>query len=88
MKNKKIGTLQETRERKGAEKQGQVIEYEEDVYDDDNEEPLKEGETRDIFLSTVQQKKERDPLKLTRGTFAKRRVRTCFLRILPTIKAF
>ncbi|KAM7335659.1 1-phosphatidylinositol 4,5-bisphosphate phosphodiesterase zeta-1 [Alexandromys fortis] len=75
VKNKKIGTLQETRERKGAEKQGQVIEYEEDVYDDDNEEPLKEGETRDIFLSTVQQKKERDPLKLTRGTFAKRRIR-------------
>ncbi|XP_057645812.1 1-phosphatidylinositol 4,5-bisphosphate phosphodiesterase zeta-1 [Chionomys nivalis] len=75
VKNKKIGTLQETRERKGAEKQGQVIEYEEDAYDEDNEEPLKEGETRDIFLSRVQQEKERDPSKLTRGTFAKRRIR-------------
>lgn len=82
MKNKKIGTLQETRERKGADKHGQVVEYEEDVCDDDNEEPLKEGETR------VQQEKERDPSKLTRGAFAKRRVRTCFLRILQAIKTF
>nr|XP_048288455.1 1-phosphatidylinositol 4,5-bisphosphate phosphodiesterase zeta-1 isoform X2 [Myodes glareolus] len=75
VKNKKIGTLQETRERKGTDKQGQVIEYEEDVYDDDNEEPLKEPETRDIFLSRVQQEKERDPSKLTRGALSKRRTR-------------
>ncbi|XP_038174206.1 1-phosphatidylinositol 4,5-bisphosphate phosphodiesterase zeta-1 [Arvicola amphibius] len=75
VKNKKIGTLQETRERKGADKQGQVIEYEEDVYDEDNEEPLKEGETRNIFLSMVQQEMERDSLMLTRGAFAKRRTR-------------
>lgn len=88
MKNKKIGTLQETRERKGTDKQGQVIEYEEDVYDDDNDESLKEPETRDIFLSRVQQEKERDPSKLTRGALAKRRVRTGFLRILQTIQAF
>lgn len=86
MKNKKIGTLQETRERKGTDKQGQVIEYEEDVYDDDNEEPLKEPETRDTFLSRVQQEKEREPSKLTGG--AKRRVRTGFLRILKIIQAF
>ncbi|CAO2607063.1 1-phosphatidylinositol 4,5-bisphosphate phosphodiesterase zeta-1, partial [Lemmus lemmus] len=51
VKNKKIGTLLETRERKGANKQGQVIEFEEDVYDDDNEEPLKEPETRKLKIA-------------------------------------
>ncbi|KAG8513793.1 1-phosphatidylinositol 4,5-bisphosphate phosphodiesterase zeta-1, partial [Galemys pyrenaicus] len=47
VKNKKIGTLKETRERKGANKHGQVEDYEED--DDQEEEECKSKESEDCL---------------------------------------
>ncbi|NP_001268572.1 1-phosphatidylinositol 4,5-bisphosphate phosphodiesterase zeta-1 [Mesocricetus auratus] len=75
VKNKKIGTLLETRQRQGTNKEGQVLEVEEDVYEDDDEESLKEPETRDIFLSRIQQEKETGPSKLTAGAAVKKKSR-------------
>ncbi|OBS70107.1 hypothetical protein A6R68_01353, partial [Neotoma lepida] len=73
VKNKKIGTLLETRERKGTNKKGQVLE--EDVNENDDEELEKESETRNIFLSWFQQEKETDPSMLTRVTVANKKNR-------------
>ncbi|XP_051010589.1 1-phosphatidylinositol 4,5-bisphosphate phosphodiesterase zeta-1 [Acomys russatus] len=73
VKNKKIGTLLETRERIGTDKQGQVLESQEDVYEDDDEESLKEPETRGDFLLRVKQEKETDLSILARATAAKKK---------------
>ncbi|KAL6082595.1 hypothetical protein STEG23_001626, partial [Scotinomys teguina] len=75
VKNKKIGTLLETRERKGTEKQGQVLELEEEVYEDEDEEPVNVPKTRDLFLSRLQQEKGTDPSKLIGGVVASKRRR-------------
>lgn len=65
-----------------------MLEVEEDVYEDDDEESLKEPETRDIFLSRIQQEKETGPSKLTAGAAVKKKVRTGFPRLLQAIKVF
>lgn len=88
MKNKKIGTLLETRERKGTDKEGLVLEKEEDSYEDGDVEALKEPESRDSFLLRVEQEKETEPSKLIVGVVGKKKVRTGFLRLLQAIKVF
>ncbi|XP_060239358.1 1-phosphatidylinositol 4,5-bisphosphate phosphodiesterase zeta-1 [Meriones unguiculatus] len=75
VKNKKIGTLLETHERKGMFKQGQVLETEDDVYEDEEEDSLKEPETRDVFLLRVKEEKETDLSKLIGGAAAKKKTR-------------
>ncbi|XP_020042010.1 1-phosphatidylinositol 4,5-bisphosphate phosphodiesterase zeta-1 [Castor canadensis] len=65
VKNKKIGTLKETQERKGLDKHGKVGEWEEEVLDpEEEEEEIKESETEDMFLSRVKQEKESEILKI------------------------
>uniref|UniRef100_A0A8C6QEH6 Phosphoinositide phospholipase C n=1 Tax=Nannospalax galili TaxID=1026970 RepID=A0A8C6QEH6_NANGA len=77
VKNKKIGTLLETRQRKGSDKHGQAAEWDEDVTEpDDQEEVMREPETRDIFLLRIQKEKEEEFPKLSRsGPFTRREVR-------------
>ncbi|XP_059114712.1 1-phosphatidylinositol 4,5-bisphosphate phosphodiesterase zeta-1 isoform X1 [Peromyscus eremicus] len=75
VKNKKIGTLLETRERKGTQKQGQVLELEEDMYEDDDDELLSGPETQDVFFSRLQKAKEISFSKLTGGVLATKRSR-------------
>ncbi|MEJ1280031.1 phospholipase C zeta 1 [Cricetulus griseus] len=75
VKNKKIGTLLETRERKGTDKEGLVLEKEEDSYEDGDVEALKEPESRDSFLLRVEQEKETEPSKLIVGVVGKKKSR-------------
>uniref|UniRef100_A0A2I2ZVU5 Phosphoinositide phospholipase C n=1 Tax=Gorilla gorilla gorilla TaxID=9595 RepID=A0A2I2ZVU5_GORGO len=61
VKNKKIGTLKETRERKGSDKRGKVEEWEEEVADVDEEEEeeedtFKESEVLESVLGDNQDK--------------------------------
>jgi phosphatidylinositol phospholipase C zeta len=80
VKNKKIGTLKETQERKGLDKHGKVGEWEEEVLDpEEEEEEIKESETEDMFLSRVKQEKESEILKIPVITvFKKKKVRYPF----------
>ncbi|XP_048191002.1 1-phosphatidylinositol 4,5-bisphosphate phosphodiesterase zeta-1 [Perognathus longimembris pacificus] len=74
IKNKRIGTLLETRERKGSDKRGKVEEYEEEVGDqEEEEEEGKQPETQDSFLSRVTQEKESEFLKVLTGNLFKKR---------------
>ncbi|XP_046522333.1 1-phosphatidylinositol 4,5-bisphosphate phosphodiesterase zeta-1 [Equus quagga] len=61
VRNKKIGTLRETRERKGTDKHGQIEEYEEveetDQEDEDDDE-VKESETEDILKDNQEKEME------------------------------
>ncbi|XP_036036164.1 1-phosphatidylinositol 4,5-bisphosphate phosphodiesterase zeta-1 [Onychomys torridus] len=75
VKNKKIGTLLETRERKGTQKHGQVLELEEDVYEDDEDEVTSGTETQDVFFSRLHRAKELSLSKLTGGVLATKRSR-------------
>uniref|UniRef100_A0A2I3RS32 Phosphoinositide phospholipase C n=1 Tax=Pan troglodytes TaxID=9598 RepID=A0A2I3RS32_PANTR len=62
VKNKKIGTLKETRERKGSDKRGKVEEWEEEVADgeeeeeEEEEEKFKESEVLESVLGDNQDK--------------------------------
>nr|XP_042130147.1 1-phosphatidylinositol 4,5-bisphosphate phosphodiesterase zeta-1 isoform X2 [Peromyscus maniculatus bairdii] len=75
VKNKKIGTLLETRERKGTKKQGQVLELEEEIYEDDDGELISGPETQDIFFSRLQKAKDISLSKLTGGVLATKKSR-------------
>ncbi|XP_058511787.1 1-phosphatidylinositol 4,5-bisphosphate phosphodiesterase zeta-1 isoform X2 [Ochotona princeps] len=58
VKNKKIGTLQETRERKGTDKRGKVEEWEEEELDQEEEEESKDSETQYVTVSKYTQEKD------------------------------
>nr|XP_044995494.1 1-phosphatidylinositol 4,5-bisphosphate phosphodiesterase zeta-1 [Jaculus jaculus] len=64
VKNKKIGTLMETRARKGSDKHGLVGEWEEEVLEaEEEEEEWKEPESRDSFLLKIKQEKDTETQK-------------------------
>ena len=86
MKNRKVGTLSITRERLGTDKKGEVLEFEEEIYENDDEDSVKEPETWNVFLTRVNEEKEADPSTLSGIADAKKRVRTGFLR--EAINAF
>ncbi|XP_028636899.1 1-phosphatidylinositol 4,5-bisphosphate phosphodiesterase zeta-1 [Grammomys surdaster] len=75
VKNKKVGTLAKTRERMGSDKSGQVVEWEEEIYEDGDEDTGKEPETWDVFLSRVKEEKEADPSTLSGIADAKKKIR-------------
>ncbi|XP_007942631.1 1-phosphatidylinositol 4,5-bisphosphate phosphodiesterase zeta-1 [Orycteropus afer afer] len=70
VKNKKIGTLKETRERRGSDKHGQVEEFEEDVDQDDEEDAtsddvlLKDYQEKEIEAKKKKQEKEAESGRL------------------------
>lgn len=77
MKNKKIGTLQETRERKGTDKRGKVEEWEEEELDQEEEEESKDSETQYVTVSKYTQEKDSEGKVLLGVTlFKKRKVRS------------
>ncbi|XP_021047066.1 1-phosphatidylinositol 4,5-bisphosphate phosphodiesterase zeta-1 isoform X2 [Mus pahari] len=65
VKNKKVGTLSETRERIGIDKSGQVLEWKEEIYEDGDEDSGMEPETWDVFLARIKEEKEADPSTLS-----------------------
>ncbi|GAB1291394.1 1-phosphatidylinositol 4,5-bisphosphate phosphodiesterase zeta-1 [Apodemus speciosus] len=75
VKNKKVGTLSITRERLGTDKKGEVLEFEEEIYENDDDDTGKEPETWDDFLSRVKEEKEVDPSTLSGIAEAKKRIR-------------
>ncbi|XP_043824149.1 1-phosphatidylinositol 4,5-bisphosphate phosphodiesterase zeta-1 [Dromiciops gliroides] len=60
VKNKKIGTIEETVERIGSDKHGQIVEYEEDEEDEDDEDDSKEH----INSPIVKESKEKETRKV------------------------
>ncbi|XP_069904581.1 1-phosphatidylinositol 4,5-bisphosphate phosphodiesterase zeta-1 isoform X10 [Oryctolagus cuniculus] len=73
VKNKKIGTLKETRERKGTDKHGKVGELEEDDLDQEEEEESKDSETQDDSVSKSSQEKESDSKRSLAIIFLKKK---------------
>ncbi|KAM5263490.1 1-phosphatidylinositol 4,5-bisphosphate phosphodiesterase zeta-1 [Ctenodactylus gundi] len=74
VKNKKIGTLMETHERRGSDKHGKIEVWEEEEAEaDEEDEESKELETRDSFLSRIIQEKEGKALGVT--VFKKKKTR-------------
>ncbi|XP_037703417.1 1-phosphatidylinositol 4,5-bisphosphate phosphodiesterase zeta-1 [Choloepus didactylus] len=74
VKNKKIGTLKETRERRGSDTHGQVGECEEEETEQEEEEDeYKDSDASDIFLVKETQEKEGDTKKAGGLTLFKRK---------------
>lgn len=80
MKNRKVGTLFETRERLGTDKRGIALDFEEANYENEDEDSGKEPETWDVFLSRVKEEQKADPSTLSGIADAKKKVRIGFLR--------
>lgn len=75
VRNKKIGTLRETRERRGSDKHGQVEECEEEETDqEDEEDEVKESEAAGILKEGPDQETEKKRV-VGLPLFKKRRVR-------------
>ncbi|XP_058138834.1 1-phosphatidylinositol 4,5-bisphosphate phosphodiesterase zeta-1 isoform X2 [Dasypus novemcinctus] len=62
VKNKKIGTLAQTRERRGSDKHGQIAEYEEDEETEQEEEEI-ESKCTEVFLAKEMEEKEEETKK-------------------------
>ncbi|XP_032763207.1 1-phosphatidylinositol 4,5-bisphosphate phosphodiesterase zeta-1 [Rattus rattus] len=75
VKNRKVGTLFETRERLGTDKRGIALDFEEANYENEDEDSGKEPETWDVFLSRVKEEQKADPSTLSGIADAKKKIR-------------
>ncbi|MBZ3883909.1 1-phosphatidylinositol 4,5-bisphosphate phosphodiesterase zeta-1 [Sciurus carolinensis] len=74
VKNKKIGSIKETRARQGSNKRGKVEEWEEEEAEqEEEEEELKEVESYDNFMLRLNQEKETDIKKALAATLFKKK---------------
>uniref|UniRef100_A0A8D2DFQ3 Phosphoinositide phospholipase C n=1 Tax=Sciurus vulgaris TaxID=55149 RepID=A0A8D2DFQ3_SCIVU len=74
VKNKKIGSIKETRARQGSNKRGKVEEWEEEEAEqEEEEEELKEVESYDNFMLRLNQEKEMDIKKALAATLFKKK---------------